>query len=106
MAKYKVYVKDTRTFQFTLKEGGAYADLTNKTPWLTCKENHSSTSSIFSNSGTVTVASEGTCQIALSSSDTATAYENTVCQVTVVDGDDNRVVYGEFRLDIHPSCKS
>ena len=105
MAKFTVYVKDSRTFQFVLKEGGAYVDGTNKIPWLTCKENHDAAASIFSKSGSWSIASEGTCQIALSSVETATSYDNTVCQVTVVDASNNRVVYGEFRLDIHPSCK-
>jgi hypothetical protein len=106
MAKYKIWEHDYRTFQFTLKEGGAYVDITNKDCYFTCKTAITDTASIFDVEGTVTVASEGTFQAVLSSAETAVCCRNAICQVTTIDGDDNRTVYGEFFIDILPKVKN
>jgi hypothetical protein len=105
MAKYKVWQKDNRTFQFTLKEGGAYVNIFNKDCFFTGKENVDAASSIFDIAGNITIASEGTFQATLSSTETATCYRNMLCQVTTIDGDNDRTVYGEFYLDILPRVK-
>lgn len=106
MAKYKIWQKDNRAFQFTLKEGGSYVPLTNKSGYFTGKTSINASSSLFDVQGNTTVASEGTFQVTLGSAETATACRNAICQVTAIDNDGKRTVYGEFYLDILPKVKN
>lgn len=103
--KKELHVKDKRTFTFVLKEGGAYVNGTGKTPYLSAKQDLDSTVEIFDVAGSFNIASEGTCQITLNSTETGLEYHNLHCHVTTVDGDGNRVNYGGFMLDILPSAK-
>jgi hypothetical protein len=105
LTKIQIWQNDKRSFQFTLKERGAFVDIANRDCYLTCKTDIDSSSSLFDAEGTVTVASEGTFQVTINSPETGTCAENAICQVTTIDGDGNRVVYGEFYMDIKKKAK-
>jgi hypothetical protein len=105
MTKCKIWQNDNRTFQFTLKEGGSYVNITNRDCFLTCKESLDAVATIFDVEGTIVVASEGTFQVEVNSPETAVPYNNAICQVTTINADGDRVVYGEFYLDILPKAK-
>ncbi len=104
MADVIIYKKDQRSFNFIIKDGGDYHDLTDASVYLTGRTSVEATASIFDVLGDVTTASEGACQVTLTAEHTATAYDNVVCDVTVVESG-VRTVYKRFYLDILNSVK-